>query len=287
MAIDIDAAERFMLANARLLDRHRLDVLLHGGPAEPVLAALRAYRNPDGGFGHALEPDVRSPHSEPVSALHALEVLVEIGTPDDPMVAGTASWVATVADRDGGVPFVLPSAAAYPRAPWMVPSDGGSHLTFGIAGHLWRTGHASAWLTQATDWCWAKLARPDELGAYWLKFALYFLDRVPESERASAAIEGLRPRLAPDGTVPVAGGTENERLTPLDLAPRPDGRSRALFDSDRIAADVDRLADRQQDDGGWTFDWLGWSPGQTVEWRGTVTLRALVTLAAHGRLKGG
>lgn len=48
-----------VLANARLLDRHRLAVLLHGAPVAPVLDALRAYRNPDGGFGHALEPESR------------------------------------------------------------------------------------------------------------------------------------------------------------------------------------------------------------------------------------
>ncbi|MGQ0668356.1 MAG: hypothetical protein ACT4PO_01550, partial [Actinomycetota bacterium] len=73
--VGIDAAERFVVSNARLLDRHRLAVLLHGAPVEPVLDALRAYRNSDGGFGHALEPDIRAPTSEPSSTLHALRVL--------------------------------------------------------------------------------------------------------------------------------------------------------------------------------------------------------------------
>jgi hypothetical protein len=73
MPVDIDAAERFVLANARLLDRHRLAVLVHGAPLEPVLDALRAYRNPDGGFGHALDPDIRAPESEPASTLHDLD----------------------------------------------------------------------------------------------------------------------------------------------------------------------------------------------------------------------
>src|SRR5918998_5528909 len=97
MPIDVEAAERFVLANARLLDRHRLAELLHGAPTAPVLQALRAYRNPDGGFGHALEPDVRAPQSEPAAALHALEVLSGIGALDDPMVAGAAAWVAGIA----------------------------------------------------------------------------------------------------------------------------------------------------------------------------------------------
>jgi hypothetical protein len=282
--VDVSSAEQFMFATARLLDRHRLAVLLHGAPAAPVLAALRAYRNADGGFGHALEPDVRCPDSETTAALHALEVLSEIAALDDPMVADIARWVATVADPDGGVPFVLPTAAAHPRAPWMVPSDGGSHLTFAIAGMLWRAGFREPWREQATDWCWARLEHPDELSAFSVKFALDFLDAVPDHSRAIAAIERLRSRIGPDGTLPVAGGTEDERLTPLTLSQRPDGRSRALFSDDQIEADLDRLEQEQQDDGGWMFDWLAWSPGQSVEWRGAVTLRALAALAAHGRI---
>jgi hypothetical protein len=283
--IDIHSAEQFMLANARLLDRHRLAVLLHGAPIAPVLDTLRAYRNPDGGFGHALEPDVRAPESEPASTLQALEVLTEIGALDDPMVADAAAWVATIADPDGAVPFVLPTAAAHPHAPWMVPSDGGSHLTFAIAGALWEAGSDEPWLARATEWCWAKLQRADELSAYWVKFSLDFLDHVSDQARAAAAVEQLRSRLDADGSIPVPGGTESERLTPLTLSPRPHGRARALFTDDQIDAELDRLGQGQQEDGGWTFDWLGWSPGQSVEWRGAVTLRALATLSAHGRVE--
>jgi hypothetical protein len=285
MPVDVDSAERFVLANARLLDRHRLAVLLHGAPVAPVLDALHAYRNSDGGFGHALEPDVRAPESEPAATLHALEVLAGIGALDDPMVADAAAWVATIAGPDGGVPFVLPTAAARPHAPWMVPSDGGSHLTFAIAGTLWEAGSSEPWLRRATEWCWAKLERPDELSAYLVKFSLDFLDKIPDHTRASAAIEGLRSRIGADGSIPVPGGTENERLTPLMLSERAGGRSRALFTNDQIEADLDRLQERQQHDGGWTFDWLAWSPGQSVEWRGAVTLRALATLGAHGRIE--
>src|SRR5690349_12500566 len=120
MPIDIEAAEQFMLANARVLECRQLAAILHGAPGEPVLDALRPYRNSDGGFGHALEPDVRGPESEPVAVQHAFEVLLDISATDDPMLAGAAAWLGTIADPDGGMPFVLPAAARYPRAPWMV-----------------------------------------------------------------------------------------------------------------------------------------------------------------------
>ena len=149
-----------MFATARLLDRHRLAVLLHGAPSAPVLAALRAYRNPDGGFGHALEPDVRSPDSETTAALHALEVLSEIAALDDPMVADIAALgrghrrsgrrrAVRAADRRG------PPACAMDGA-----LPGGSHLTFAIAGMLWHAGSGEPWLRRATAWCWAKLEGP-------------------------------------------------------------------------------------------------------------------------------
>lgn len=272
-----------MLANARLLERHRLGVFLHRAPVDPVLAALRAYRNRDGGFGHALEPDLRAPQSEPTATLQALEVLIEVGATGDSMLADAKAWLATIADREGALPSVMPTAAAYPHAPWMVPSAG-ALLTFAIAAALWRAGSSGPWLQRATDWCWANLEGDDDVSAYRVKFALDFLDSVPEQERAIAAIERLRAKVGPDGSLPVRGGTENERLTPLVLSERPGARSRVLFSETQIEADLDALERGQRDDGGWTFDWLGWSPGQAVEWRGLVTLQALSKLHAHGRI---
>src|SRR5918992_2546444 len=75
MGIDLEAARQFIESTARVLERHQLAVLLDDGPIEPVLTALKAYQNADGGFGHALEPDVRCPGSQPSAALSALDVL--------------------------------------------------------------------------------------------------------------------------------------------------------------------------------------------------------------------
>lgn len=55
MPIDHQAAENFIWSAARLVDRHRYSMLFADGPAEPVIDALSGYRNPGGGFGHALE----------------------------------------------------------------------------------------------------------------------------------------------------------------------------------------------------------------------------------------
>ncbi|HEY2056182.1 MAG TPA: hypothetical protein VGH14_19800 [Solirubrobacterales bacterium] len=250
MPIDLNAAEQFIYADARLLDRHRLATLLRGAPNAPVLDALRAYRNPDGGFGHALEPDVRGPRSEPASTLHALDILAEVGAVDDPMVAEAADWIAGIALPDAGIPFVLPGGDDFPHAPWMVPSPGGSFLTFALAASLWEVGAEAPWLERGTEWCWAELEGPADLGSYWLKFALAFLDRVPDEARARTALESLQPRIDPDGWVTVPEGAEGERLSPLALSPRPAARSRALFTDEQIEADLSALEAGQEDDGG-------------------------------------
>ena len=78
-----------MAGHARQLDRRRLDLLVGRGEVSEVLAALEAYRNDDGGYGWGLEPDLRSPESQPAGALHAFEVFAEVG-PVDVTASGRA-----------------------------------------------------------------------------------------------------------------------------------------------------------------------------------------------------
>ena len=97
MPIDRTAADTFIWSAARLVDRHRYAMLFAEGSADPVLAALSGYRNLDGGFGHALEPDLRCPGSQPAATLQALEILHEAGRLDSEMASGAAAWIASIA----------------------------------------------------------------------------------------------------------------------------------------------------------------------------------------------
>lgn len=47
------------------------------GRAADVISALRPYQNADGGFGNALEPDLRGDASQPVPFEHAFQILDE------------------------------------------------------------------------------------------------------------------------------------------------------------------------------------------------------------------
>jgi hypothetical protein len=117
-SVDVAAAQRFLSAHARTLDRRRAEVLLGlGGAGAGALGALEAYRNPDGGYGWGLEPDLRAPESQPGGALHAFEVFGEV-TATDRRAAELCDWLATITRPDGGMPFALPVADATATAPF-------------------------------------------------------------------------------------------------------------------------------------------------------------------------
>ena len=166
----------------------------------------------------------------------------------------------------------------------MEPAPGSGFLTYALAGKLWHAGVGGAWLDRATEWCWAQLQSDQEMGGYTVKFAIDFLDAVPDPPRAAAALERLRPTLDPDGCVAVPGGTEHEKITPLQFSPQPDLPSRTLFTPAQIRSELDRLEAGQRDDGGWTVDYLQWCPAQALEWRGMATIQALGVLRANDRL---
>jgi hypothetical protein len=282
MPIDRSAAENFIWSAARLVDRRRYSMLFADEPAEPVVETLRGYRNPDGGFGHALEPDLRCPASQPAATLYALEMLNEAGTADGELARDARGWIAQVAEPDGGIPSVLPGFEDYPHAPWFQPGPG-SVLTLALAASL----HAGRviddeWLDRATNWCWRSIDTAEQPGGYWLKFACAFLDAVDDEQRARAAIASLSDRVEASAVAPI-GGVEGEALRPLDLSPRPGSRSRGLISEDRIEAHLDAIESEQRQDGGWMFDWRAWSPAQTTAWRGIVTIRALTWLRDNGR----
>jgi hypothetical protein len=280
-------AEEFVFTHGRLLERRRVELLLHGGGPDGVLAALGAYRNPDGGFGHGLEPDVRSPISEPLATLSALDLLASWELVDHPWMRSALEWVASMSDVDGSVPFVTAESLEWPHAPWVCPVPGGSHLTFGFAAAALLTGFDGGWAEAAARWCRERLSSAGQLAAYEAKYALRFV--AVEGSLARNVVAELRRRLHDDGSLPVDGGAEGETIHPVDLVhnpwavPYPSDLPHRLLSPEQVAADQRRLVAGQQADGGWTVDWPAWCPAQGLEWRGMRTVEALESLASGSR----
>jgi hypothetical protein len=284
-APDIDAAAQFLAGNARVLDRRRFERLFSDGDARSVRDAVAAFRNSDGGFGHALEPDGRTPASQPPAVAMALRTLDEADAWDEELVAGACEWLAANAPTEGGASFVEPTVEGWPRAPWWEPEEGPSLTTTGeIAATLYARRVEHRWLDGATDLLWRRIDELDDPGPYAFRGVLKFLQHVPDHGRAERAFEHVGRLLFDRDAVALDPDAEGEVHTPLDFAPNPDSIARRLFDQATIEAHLDHLAGSQADDGGWTFNWLAWSPVAASEWRGSRTVDALRTLRANGRL---
>ena len=284
---DIEAAERFLAANARVLEKRRFERLFAGGEAAPVRDAVAAYRNPDGGFGHALEPDTRSPGSQPLATDFALRALLEDGAWDAALAEGACEWLAANAPAGGGVVFVTESSKDWPHAPWMVPEDGqpASLITTGLlAGTLYAGGSRGTrgW-TRPPDLLWSRIDALASIGPYDMRALLWFLEHVPDRDRARAAVARIGPMIFEEKLVALDPATEGEVHFPLDFAPLPGSIARPLFDPAVIEANLDHMAAAQRDDGGWMFNWMAWSPAAERDWRGHVTVEALRILRANGR----
>lgn len=50
------------------------------------------------------------------------------------------------------------------------------------------------------------------------------------------------------------------------------------LDEAAVAADLERLAAEEDEDGGWSVDFQSYSPAAALEWRGYATVRALSVL---------
>src|SRR5262249_19132230 len=213
--------------------------LFEGAPAAGVAEALRGYQNEDGGFGHGLEPDKRCPASQPLDVQVALETLHAAGTSDAGMLQRACDYLAAVGS-DGGVPCVLPSIAAYPRAAHWRDGDfpPGLNPTAAIVGLLYALGVDHPWLDAATDFCWRELDRELPHDAHGLAVTFGFLEQVPDRRRAEALAGAVAARL--DAELYLADAdAEGYGLTPLAFATTPDSRWRQLFHAAQIEAHLE------------------------------------------------
>ncbi len=300
-------AEHFVWLTARVLEQRLFAHHFLNGGVDPVDTALGAYRNEDGGYGHALEPDLRGPVSQPLHTGHALRVLDAIGRCGGQRVERVCRYLTAVSTADGALPAIHPGQRGYPAAPYLpVVDDPPSELltTGPVVGLLNRNAVWHAWLFRATDFCWDAVDSLDKSHPYEIQAAVAFLDSAQDRPRAEAAAARLgrlvrEQRLAalepdrPDAYPLAPGYLPGEQHFPHDYAKTPSSLARAWFTDAEMARSLDHLADAQQEDGGWPIlphscarGWYprrAWAPVISLETRPMVTVEALRILRAHGR----
>ncbi|MFI1798105.1 hypothetical protein ACH427_12215 [Streptomyces sp. NPDC020379] len=298
MSHPVVRAEGHIWLTARLLEQRRFAHHFRTPDPDGVEAALRGYQRPDGGFGFALEPDLRGPGPQPLHAAFALRVLDEIGRCDETRTAGLLRHFEAISAPDGALPAIHPSLRGYPSASVLPLRDDppGALLSTGpVVGLLLRNGIRHPWVERAAEFCWAAAGALDATHPYEVEAAVDFLDGVPDRDRALPVAlrlgdmtRGRRmyvtdPERAEEFPVP-PGYAPGEHHFPYDVAHSPASLARQWFTGREMEDCLDFLAARQEEDGGWPILWRAWAPGSRLEWRPVVTLAALRTLRAYGRL---
>jgi len=283
----LERAAEFTWKNARLLDRRRFAYHFEGGPAAAIVTALRAYQNDDGGFGHALEADLRAPTSTPIFVEIALHALAESGAHEPELLARVVAFLSSVSSPEGTVACAVPAALEYPRAAHWTPDFAltpGLNPTASIAGLLHRLEVEDEWLERATAWCLARIEQGNVGSAHTIRCVFTLLESLPDRKRADALLEPMAKELAAADFFTLDVPVTQYTLTPLHFATAPGSYGGPLFGGSVIEAHLDDLVQRQQPDGGWPIHWEPPGPGAVHEWRGAWTLEALLVLRAYGRI---
>ena len=299
------AARAFLCERARPLERRAFETDFEGAPSWPVFDELAHFQNPDGGFGHGLEPDALTGASGALATSVALHRLAEAGaSADHPMVAAAVAYLQQTIDPTTRTWRIVPEATAEaPHAPWWA-QDGLEKRFHGftlnpkadIVALLYTLGPAAdeGWLDALAE----DVVREVE-GRAAAGLEMHDMINVVHLLDAPHLSPALRRRLleliVPVAQESVGHGPEDwvgYGLKPLALAPRPDAALAPAL-AGAVDAHLDHLVAVQADDGAW---WPQWSWGDGVfpdawadsrlAWAGMLTLDALRQLHAYGRIEG-
>lgn len=285
----IQRARRFVETNARPLDLAYLDYVLPegagAGSAERVIAELARFQTAEGGFGRAIEPDVRTPAPSAIATSIAFQYLRGIDPAGRASVArGGIAYLLATLDRQAWVwPAVDERVGEGAHAPWWAPKLGrfrGYVLnpTAELLGYLYdyRSDVPDEVLERVTQ---GVLSAVEAVGVIESPYELYCCMRLVRASALPAQVrDRLQALLIPSLEAADPG---DAHLDLLRLIPTP-----SSFGYEVVRSGLERQAEQliasQGDDGGWRPRWEPWDAEAHIECSGVITSQALIGLSAHG-----
>jgi hypothetical protein len=299
-------AKKYLLSEARPLEKVNFELEFGGGSVDGVLSQLKKFQNPDGGFGQALEPDLRTPTSSALCTEMGLRYLAEMHIPaDHPMAQAAVQYLLGSFDAETQVWRVIPEDANdHPHAPWWHEESGSLARTFDDFRVIPRAGILAAlyhyaelvpddWLAAVTEQTVADILALDTEkfggGGDTVVYAL----RLMEAQGLAPSLKSrLEPRLREVADAVVARDPQawaGYAAPPLKLAPTPKAPLADLL-ADDLQTYLDYLIEQQTPEGTWEPTWSwgesypeDWAQAKQ-EWRGLITLDTLIALRAFGRV---
>lgn len=289
-----DKAATFMHSDARPLERALFRLFFENGSRDDVLKELARFQNPDGGFGHGLESDIRMRDSSVIATTIAFQHLRAIDAPaDHPVVVkGCAYLRDTYNAKAMNWPIIPDCIDNAPHAPWW---QYGGELSQSLAnpraeiiGYLYDYDFLDDKRHALTDSAVQHLLKsPDDMEMHDLLcyLRLYATKGLPVKD-------AMRDKLTRILKTIVATGPAQWRsygLQPLAVVESPQSEFAALF-TDAIPANLDFIIEQQSTEGYWSPNWSwsdvsaeAWAQAER-DWRSGITLQNLRTLRAFGRV---
>ena len=272
------------------------------GSLDNVVEALQSFQNDDGGFGNAIEPDLRAPESSAFGTSVAFQVMRECDMSRFGEMPGNAiEYLLNTFDETKIMWRSIPqSADASPHAPWwnqQGPEDVFSSFSLNptaeILGYLYDCHKQTPTnvLSQVTDRVVAHLCALEKIEMHELLCCLRLLNTRTLPTDIRARIQGKLKDLTVGTVACDPTQWEEYNLRPLQVVDRPDSPFMTGLE-EAVSRNLDYEIQSQNDDGSWTPTWT-WGDAfpdmwkvACLEWSGIITLEKLLILKRFNRIEG-
>ncbi|MCC5850127.1 MAG: hypothetical protein JJU29_18740 [Verrucomicrobia bacterium] len=294
-------AALFLNTNARHLERARFENIFASGSVGNVWIELLKFQNADGGFGHALEPDLRAPESSALCTSVAFQIMRCHKIPErEPFVRHAIRYLADTLDRNALHWRIIPEGIdAYPHAPWW--NQEGREAGFnafslnptaeilGIVLDGCVDDFGRDIVSRHMDRVIDKLDSVQKIEMHDLLCCLRLLetDNLPSTVRGRI-LEALK-RLVSGSIATNPDQWKGYCLRPLQVIHRPDSPFMEGLE-EAVALNLDYEIEEQMENGTWSPTWSwgdqfpqAWEEAKR-EWTGVLTLEKLITLKHFNRI---
>ena len=302
--VAFELARRFVYRCARPLELARWQYHFGGGTVEAVERSLSVYQNPDGGFGHAIEPDLWNPASTPIGTWAATAIMREVGINGGRLIEGVLRYLDSGADFDAAHNQWLncvPGNNDHPHAVWWEYSEGGDQFmynpTAALAGFIVRFADRSSRLYKKgcalARQAYEFLIGREPFGEQHVTGCFIELyDYLSDSGAELVDMEKFRSRLSEQVNFNLCRDTSKWAAEyvarPIDFF---NTRDSVFYADNREAAEYqcEFIAKSQQPDGGWPVTWQWWNDYREFElaanwWRADFAVKNMLYLKNFGML---
>ena len=276
MPVDFAKARDFVYRTGTLFERALFAWLFEGGSLERLHQIILCYKNPDRGFGHGLEHDLKAPQSNPLVLEYLLGVMKHTDMPAGSVLDGCAGWVESQMNADGSLRNP-PETREYPLE-WWWREPGGQTMPDSIVANLMRYDCATPSLVEKTRrWALAN-HRPESIRANeWLFMAYHAFDFFFAVEDLPG-LARLRQATIDNIVACALAAPDNQVDSLFTFAPTPDSLIAQALPAGFIDRCLDLLAAGQQEQGHWR------DQHDLPQWFPMTTINVLLALRRYGRL---